>query len=172
MTVYALGGAVPAIHPSAYVHPDATVVGRVSIGAGSSVWARAVVRGDVDTVWIGEQSAVLDGAVVHATVGHRTVVGDRVVVGPTAVLAGCSVEDEAFVGSGACVLTGGAVQSNAVVAAGAVVRRGQVVPSGATAVGAPATLSTAGIDHEVIADVRAAVQDVVEQYRQGLRRLD
>lgn len=172
MTIYALGGAIPAIHPSAYVHPDATVVGRVSIGAGSSVWARAVVRGDVEPVWIGERTAVLDGAVVHATAGCRTVVGDRVVVGPTAVLAGCRVEDQAFVGSGACVLSGGVVQSNAVVAAGAVVRRRQVVPSGKTAVGAPATLSTADIDHEMIAELRAAVDDAVEQHRQGLRRLD
>ena len=82
MAIYALDGLVPDIHPDAYVHPDATVIGAVRISAGASIWPSAVLRGDYGRIEIGELTSVQDGTVIHTTEEWPTVVGDRCVVGP------------------------------------------------------------------------------------------
>jgi len=74
MAVYAIGDAVPEIHPEAYIHPDATVIGQVTVGAGSTVWPGAVLRGDYGTITIGDRTSIQDGTVVHATETLPTVI--------------------------------------------------------------------------------------------------
>lgn len=172
MPIYALGDAVPSIHPTAYVHPDAVVIGSVSIGAGSSVWPGAVLRGDDGAIVVGERTSIQDGTVVHTTPLHHTTVGDDCVVGHIVHLEGCIIHDRAQVSSGAVVLHRAVVETGAIVAANAVVLNDMVVPSGALAVGAPAVIKE-GRARE--ADIRRAVQAYLHKgarFRGELRRID
>ena len=104
MPIYALGERAPSIHPEAFVHPDAVVIGDVRIGAFSSVWPGAVLRGDYGTITVGARSSIQDGCVVHAGPHFPTTVGEGCVVGHLAHLEGCTLEDDSLVGSGAVVL--------------------------------------------------------------------
>ena len=93
MPVYALDDLVPEIHPDAFVHPEAVVIGAVRIGAGSTVWPSAVLRGDADVITVGERTSVQDGVVVHVSAGVPTTIGSGVVIGHNATLEGCTVEE-------------------------------------------------------------------------------
>ena len=104
MAVYALGDVVPKIDADAYVHPDATVIGDVSLGPDATVWPHAVLRGDYGSIVVGARTSVQDGTVIHAGPGFPTVVGNGCVVGHLVHLEGCTLEDECLVGSGAVVL--------------------------------------------------------------------
>jgi carbonic anhydrase/acetyltransferase-like protein (isoleucine patch superfamily) len=140
MPVYALGDRTPTIHPDAFVHPDAVIIGDVHIGANSSVWPSAVLRGDYGTVIVGERTSVQDGAIIHAVPEFPTVIGNDCVIGHLAHLEGCVIEDRALVGSGSIVLHQAVVHSGATVGAGAVVRNRMDVPANALAVGVPAII--------------------------------
>ena len=115
MPIYALGDRVPQIHEDAYIHPDAVVIGDVRIGADSSVWPTAVLRGDYGTIIVGERTSIQDGTVVHAVDEYPTVIGNDCVIGHLAHLEGCTVEDRALVGSGSIVLHQAVVHSGAIV---------------------------------------------------------
>src|SRR5919106_5263427 len=104
MAIYALGEAVPAIDPTAYVHPDAVIIGNVRIGPEASVWPGAVLRGDGAPITIGARTSVQDGSVLHVTPIHPTTVGEGCVIGHLVHMEGCTVEDGALVGSGSIVL--------------------------------------------------------------------
>ena len=119
MAIYALGDVEPTIDPSAYVHPDATVIGDVTLGPGTTVWPQAVLRGDYGVIRVGARTSVQDGAVLHTTPITPTVVGDDVVIGHLAHLECCTVHDGALVGTGSIVL------HRAVIEAGALVGRGR-----------------------------------------------
>jgi carbonic anhydrase/acetyltransferase-like protein (isoleucine patch superfamily) len=148
MPIYALGDLEPDIHPDAYVHPDAVVIGRVSIGAEASVWPSAVLRGDDGSIVVGRRTSVQDGAVVHTTAEHPTRIGADCVIGHLVHLEGCTVHDGSLVGSGAVVLHRAEIHTGALVGAGALVPGGMVVPSGAMALGVPATLRPDAVDAE------------------------
>ena len=148
MAVYALGDQVPDIHPTAYVHPGATVIGSVTLGEGATVWPGAVLRGDYGAISVGARTSVQDGTVVHTTEEWPTVIGADCVVGHNAHLEGCVIEDRCLVGSGSVVLNRARVETRAVVGAGAVVTEGAVVPSGHTALGVPAKPRPGGIDEK------------------------
>jgi carbonic anhydrase/acetyltransferase-like protein (isoleucine patch superfamily) len=107
------------------------------VGAGSSVWYTAVVRADLDSVSIGNESNVQDGAVLHADPGFPLTVGDRVSIGHRAILHGCTVEDDVLVGMGAVVMNGAVVGEGSLVAAGAVVLEGMRIPPGSLVTGLP-----------------------------------
>src|ERR1700734_4239016 len=104
MAIYRLGDLVPVIDPEAYVHPDAVVIGDVSLGAETSVWPSAVLRGDYGTITVGARTSVQDGTVIHAGPGFPTIIGDGCVVGHLTHLEGCTLEDESLAGSGSVVL--------------------------------------------------------------------
>src|SRR3954449_1612384 len=140
VSVFALGERVPSIDPSAFVHPDATVIGAVTIGPESTVWPGAVLRGDYGEIFVGARTSVQDGTVVHATAELPTRIGDECVIGHIAHLEGCTVENGALVGSGSVVLHRAVIRSGALVGAGAVVPNDMDVPSGAMALGVPAKI--------------------------------
>lgn len=172
MAIYALGDVEPRIDPEAYVHPDATVIGNVTLGPGTTVWPQAVLRGDYGEIIVGARTSVQDGAVLHTTPLLPTTVGDDVVIGHLAHLECCTVHDGALIGTGSIVLHRAVVERGALVGAGAVVPNGVVVPSGAMALGVPAKIRTDSVDAEET--LRNAAQYVRngERYRKELRRID
>ena len=172
MPIYALGDLVPDIHPDAWVHPDAVVIGRVTLGAGSTVWPTAVLRGDHGEIRVGARTSIQDGTVVHCTATRPTLIGSGCVVGHRAHLEGCTVEDDCLIGSGSVLLHDVVVRRGALVAAGAVVSPGTEVPARAMALGVPARLRLDAVepgafDHSVETYVANG-----PLYRDGLRRLD
>jgi carbonic anhydrase/acetyltransferase-like protein (isoleucine patch superfamily) len=171
MAVYALGDRVPAIHPTAWVHPQATVIGDVTIGQGSTIWPQAVLRGDYGHIGIGARTSVQDGAVVHCTVDLDTLIGSDCVVGHLAHLECCVVEDRALVGTGSVVLHRAVVRTHALVGAGAVVPNGMEVPSLAMALGVPARLRLDAVDATEIERNAAGYVRNGERYRTELRLL-
>ena len=140
MPIYALGDTVPVIHSTAYVHPDAVVIGEVTIGAEATVWPCAVLRGDYGPITVGARTSVQDGAVLHSTAELETIIGKRCVIGHLAHLEGCRVGDDCLIGSGSVVLHRAVIESGALVGAGAVVPNGTLVPSFAMALGVPARI--------------------------------
>ncbi|NUR59663.1 MAG: gamma carbonic anhydrase family protein [Catenulispora sp.] len=172
MAVYAIGDAVPEIHPEAYIHPDATVIGQVSVGAGSTVWPGAVLRGDYGTITVGDRTSIQDGTVVHATETLPTVIGSDCVIGHIAHLEGCVVEDGCLIGSGSVVLHKAVVRSGALVGAGAVVGNNVEVPARAMALGVPAKIREGVVAAGSFDDAVARYVANGARYRTQLRRLD
>ncbi|GAA0210103.1 hypothetical protein GCM10009527_002520 [Actinomadura nitritigenes] len=171
MAVYALGDQVPDIHPTAYVHPGATVIGSVTLGEGATVWPGAVLRGDYGAITVGARTSVQDGTVVHTTEEWPTVIGSDCVVGHNAHLEGCVIEDRCLVGSGSVVLNRARVETRAVVGAGAVVTEGAVVPSGHTALGVPAKPRPGGIDEKWHAEAVGMYVANGRRYAAELKRI-
>jgi carbonic anhydrase/acetyltransferase-like protein (isoleucine patch superfamily) len=135
----AFQGRAPRVDPSAFVHVRATLIGDVTIGAGSSVWPSAVLRGDDAAIIIGDETSIQDGAMIHATEGlSATTVGSRVTVGHGVILHGCTIGDECLIGMGAIILDNAVVESGAFVGAGALVPPNKVVRRGELVVGNPA----------------------------------
>lgn len=173
MPIYALGDLAPRIDPSAFVHPDAVLIGDVRLGPEASVWPGAVLRGDSAPITIGARSSVQDGSVLHVTPVHPTTVGAECVIGHLVHLEGCTIEDGSLVGSGAVVLHDAVVRSGGLVGAGAVVAGGTEVPSRAMALGVPARIRPDAVDPDTM--IRGGVLSYVERgqrYRRQLRRID
>jgi carbonic anhydrase/acetyltransferase-like protein (isoleucine patch superfamily) len=172
VAIYALGASAPDIAPSAFVHPDATVIGNVTIGEGSTIWPQAVLRGDYGKIVIGARTNIQDGAVIHCTRELDTFIGDHCVIGHLAHLECCVVEDGALVGTAAVVLHRACVHSGALVGASALVPNGMDVPAGAIAVGVPARVREGAADTADIARNAAEYARNGERYLKELRRLD
>ncbi|MGA0944670.1 MAG: gamma carbonic anhydrase family protein [Candidatus Nanopelagicales bacterium] len=172
MPIYALGELVPEIAPSAFVHPDAVIIGRVTIGPESTVWPAAVLRGDHGAIVVGAQTSIQDGAVVHCTAELDTRIGDRCTVGHLAHLEGCTMEDGSLVGSGATVLHRAVIGTGALVAAAALVSPGTVVPAGALARGVPARITEGGADPALLEHAASTYVRNAHWYAADLRRLD
>ncbi len=126
------------IHPTAYVAPNATLIGEVRVAAEASVWFGCVLRGDDAPIVIGSRTNVQDLTVIHAKTGQPCTLGEGVTVGHRAVLHGATVEDGALVGIGAVVLNGATVGREALVGAGALVSEGMSIPPRCLALGVPA----------------------------------
>jgi carbonic anhydrase/acetyltransferase-like protein (isoleucine patch superfamily) len=173
MPIYALGNLEPDIHPEAFVHPDAVVIGRVTIGSQSSIWPAAVLRGDAETgILIGARTSIQDGTVVHTTRSQTTTVGDGCVVGHLVHLEGCIIEDGCLIGSGSIVLHHARVETGALVGAAALVPNNMVVPSGAMALGVPARIRPDAVDPAMIARAAQTYVSYGGRYRSELRRID
>ena len=149
-------GIHPVIDPTAYIDPDAVVIGDVEIGADASIWPCAVVRGDVHRIRIGARTNVQDGAIVHVTHdgpytpgGLPTLIGDDVTIGHAAVIHACTIGDACLIGMHATVLDGAVVKKHGFVGAGAVVAPGKVVGEAELWLGNPARLARRLTDEEI-----------------------
>jgi carbonic anhydrase/acetyltransferase-like protein (isoleucine patch superfamily) len=171
MPIYALGDRTPTIHPDAFVHPDAVIIGDVRIGAESSIWPGAVLRGDYGTIIVGERTSIQDGAVLHAVADYPTVIGSECVVGHLAHLEGCVVHDRALIGNGSIVLHEAVIHRGATVAAGAVVRNKMEVPANAAAMGVPATIRLDFSNEEEIVVMASTYVANTRRYKKELRLL-
>jgi carbonic anhydrase/acetyltransferase-like protein (isoleucine patch superfamily) len=153
----------PVLARECYVAENATVIGRVVLGSQSSIWFGAVLRGDIESITIGERSNVQDNTVLHTSRGKPVVVGQGTTVGHNATLHGCSVGDNCLVGMGAILLDGCKIGDNCIVAAGALVKQNQKVPSGSLVVGAPARVIRRLSDDEISSLWKQANRYVVLQ---------
>ncbi len=172
MPLYALGEQEPQIDPSAFVHPDAVIIGNVTVGPESSIWPTAVLRGDRGAIFVGAQTSIQDGSVIHCTTELDTTVGDRCVVGHRVHMEGCQIEDDCLIGSGSVVLHRAVVRSGALVGAQALITNDTEVPALAMALGVPAKIypdRVAPGAHE--AAMRVYV-DNAHWFNRDLRRLD
>ena len=132
-------GVYPTIPESCFVAPNATIVGDVIMGNECSVWFNAVVRGDVNSIRMGNKVNIQDGACIHCTYEKtKTILGNNVSIGHNALVHGCTVEDNVLIGMGAIVMDNVKIGSNSIIAAGAVVLENTVVPPGSIYAGVPA----------------------------------
>ena len=154
MAVYGLGDIYPQSGEGAWIAPDAQVVGNVVLGAGTSVWFGAVIRGDNEPVRIGARSNIQDGSVLHSDPGSPLSVGEGVTVGHKVVLHGCTIGDNSLVGIGAIVLNQAVIGRNSIVGAGSLVPEGKVFPDGVLLLGSPARV----------------VRELTDEQIEGLRR--
>lgn len=127
----------PVIHEKAYLLPGSVVVGDVTIGAQTSIWYNAVVRGDMAKIEIGENSNVQDNATVHVDNNFPTKIGNGVTIGHGAIIHGCEIEDDCIIGMGAIVLNGAKIGKNCIIGAGTLVPGGKEIPEGSVAFGNP-----------------------------------
>lgn len=166
-SVQAFGGKRPALGSNVFVAPSASVVGDVQLGSGSSVWYGAIIRGDVNSVSIGEKTNVQDNVLIHvarhnpAKTARPTVIGSNVTIGPGATIHAATIEDCVVVGMGATLMDGSKVESRSVVAAGALVPPGTTIPSGQVWAGAPAKFLRSLMEDEA-AFVSAAADSYLE----------
>jgi carbonic anhydrase/acetyltransferase-like protein (isoleucine patch superfamily) len=172
MAIYALGDQVPDIDPTAYIHPDAVIIGSVRIGPESSVWPGAVLRGDDGEIVIGARTSIQDNCVLHTTPDDPTIVGDECVIGHIVHLEASIIEDRALVGNGAMVLHRSVIGTGAIVAANSVVLYDVKVPPGALAVGSPATIKLGKARPEMIAQGAESYVRRAKRFRDQLRRVD
>ncbi len=171
MPIYALGDLEPVIASSAFVHPEAVIIGDVRIGEESSIWPCAVLRGDEGYIRIGDRTSIQDGSVLHTTPEWPTTVGSDCVIGHIVHLEGCTIEDHALVGNGSVVLHRAIVRSGALVGANAVVTNDTEVPSGAMALGVPAKIRLGVVDPAMIDQGVASYLERARTYPARLRRI-
>ena len=174
MAVYQLGSSRPRIDASAFVHPDATIIGDVVLGANSSVWPQVTLRGDTETLIIGEESNIQDGTVVHADLGCPFRLGRGVTVGHQVMLHGCIVGDGSLIGIQSVVMNGAKIGRNSIVGAGSLVTEGKEFPDNALIVGSPARVVKTLTDEQA-ARLRASAAHYVAnaaRHRDTVVRID
>jgi gamma-carbonic anhydrase len=134
-------GRTPQIPASAYIDPDAVIIGDVTIGELSSVWPGVVIRGDVNWIRIGARTNIQDGSVLHVMKDtHPLVLGDAVTIGHGVILHGCTIESNVLIGMGSILLNGAKIGTGSIVAAGTLVPEGTIVPPGSLFMGHPGKL--------------------------------
>lgn len=131
----------PRIHSAAFVVPNTTVVGDVTLAEHASVWYGAVLRGDINRIVVGAQSNIQDNAVVHLSDDNPAIIGERVTVGHSAIVHACTVDDEVLVGMGAIILDGAEIGARSIIGANALVTAGMKVPPGSLVLGSPAKVA-------------------------------
>jgi carbonic anhydrase/acetyltransferase-like protein (isoleucine patch superfamily) len=137
--IQSVKGVLPIIPESCFLAQNATVLGEVKMGANCSVWYNAVIRGDVNSIEIGNEVNIQDGVVIHCTYQKAaTKIGNRVSVGHKAILHGCTIEDNVLIGMGAIVMDHVVVESGSIIAAGAIVVSGTRVEKNTIYAGIPA----------------------------------
>jgi carbonic anhydrase/acetyltransferase-like protein (isoleucine patch superfamily) len=157
------------IHPSAFIHPAAIVTGDVTLGARVSVWPTAVLRGDSDSITVGDDSNVQDGTIVHADEGIPTIIGKRVAIGHRAIVHGSIIDDDCLIAMGAILLNGVRVGSGSIVGAGAVCREGMQIPANSLVLGVPAKIirQTTPDDRDRIRKTVDTYLELQNRYRSG-----
>jgi carbonic anhydrase/acetyltransferase-like protein (isoleucine patch superfamily) len=173
MALYQLDSHIPEVADSAWVADSAQVMGAVRIAADASVWFGVTVRGDTETIEIGEGSNIQDGSVMHADHGKPITVGKNVTVGHMVMLHGCTIGDGSLVGIGAVVLNGAKIGKNCLVGAGSLVTEGKEFPDGSMIMGTPAKV-VRELTAEQIEGLHQSARHYVEnarRFKAGLKKI-
>jgi carbonic anhydrase/acetyltransferase-like protein (isoleucine patch superfamily) len=160
-------GKLPKVAGSAFVAPNAILIGDVEVGDESSIWFGAVIRGDNGPIRIGSRTSIQDNAVVHVSEGGGTYIGDDVTVGHCAVMEDCTIGRQALIGSNATLLNGCSIGEGALIAAGSVVGQKATIPERVVAAGAPAVVKKA-IEGEAATWIEMSADEYVKLSRMYL----
>jgi len=161
----------PAVDPSVYVAKGAVVIGAVTLAKNSSVWHNAVLRGDINTIEIGENSNVQDGTVIHLADNYGVKVGKYVTIGHSAMIHACEIEDECLIGMQATILDGAIIGAQSIIGAGSLVTKGTQVPEGSLVLGTPAKVVRTLSKKERLG-IKAMAEKYVIVSREHKRRFD
>jgi len=158
MPLHSLGGVAPVTPPDGqyWIAPTATVLGRVTLGAGVGVWFGAVVRGDGEPIVIGEDSNLQEHVVVHTDPGYPATIGKGCTIGHRAIVHGATIGANVLIGMGAIILNGAVIGENSLVGAGALVTEGKVIPPGSLVIGAPGKVARPLTDDEIARNRQSA----------------
>ena len=135
--IYALDGIAPTIDPTAWIAPDAVLVGKVVVEADASIWFGAVIRGDNEEIRVGAGSNVQENSVLHTDMGYPLVIGANCTIGHKAMLHGCTIGDGTLIGMGATVLNGAKIGTGCLIGACALITEGKEIPDGSLVMGSP-----------------------------------
>ena len=173
MAIYQLGARTPQIHPSVFVHEQATLIGAVTLAQDCSVWPQAVLRGDNEAIMLEAGSNVQEGAVLHTDPGCPLRVGSQVTIGHQAMLHGCTIGDGALIGIQAVILNRAKIGKNCLVAAGALVTEDKEFSDGWLIMGSPAK-AVRPLSAEQIAQMHANTAHYISRsqtYQTQLKRI-
>ena len=173
MAVYEVDGKTPQVDSTAWIADSAQVMGHVTLGPDASVWFGCVLRGDTESMTVGEGSNIQDLTVMHADHGLPLTIGKHVTVGHKVMLHGCTIGDESLIGIGAIVLNGARIGKNCLVGAGSLVTEGKEFPDGSMIMGTPAKV-VRQLTPEQIEGLRQSARHYVDnarRFRAGLKRL-
>ena len=134
---YRLGDSLVETHPESWTAPTATLIGKVRLEEGASVWFNAVLRGDNELILIGKNSNVQDGAVMHTDMGYPLTLGTGVTIGHNAMLHGCTVGDYSLIGINAVILNGAKIGKHCIIGANSLIGEGKEIPDGSLVMGSP-----------------------------------
>ena len=134
---YSLGDSLVETHPDSWTAPTATLIGKVRLEEGASVWFNAVLRGDNELILIGKHSNVQDGAVMHTDMGYPLTLGTGVTIGHNAMLHGCTVGDYSLIGINAVILNGAKIGKHCIIGANSLIGEGKEIPDGSLVMGSP-----------------------------------
>jgi carbonic anhydrase/acetyltransferase-like protein (isoleucine patch superfamily) len=162
VAIYRIGDDAPRVAPGAWVADSATVIGRVDLAEGASIWYGAVLRGDNDWLRVGRNSNVQDGSVLHTDLGIELVLGENVTVGHQCMLHGCTVGDGTLVGIQSVILNRARIGRHCIVGAGSLVTEGKEFPDGSMIMGSPAQV-VRQLTPEQIARLAASATHYVQQ---------
>ena len=173
MAIYRLGEHQPRLESGAWVAHSASVVGQVALGADSSVWYGATVRGDNDLITLGARSNVQDGAVLHTDPGFPLTLTQDVLVGHQVMLHGCTIGEGSLIGIQAIVLNGALIGKECLVGAGALIPEGRVIPDRSLVLGSPGKVVRQLSDQEaaMIRTGCAQYAERAQRYQRELQRL-
>ncbi len=161
MAIYAYKDLHPQMHQSVYIAPSAEVIGDVSIGRESSVWFGSIIRGDTDTITIGDRTNIQDLCVCHTDEDVPLTIGNDVTIGHRCVVHGCTIEDECLIGMGAVVMNHAVIGKGSVIAAGTIVLENTIVPPYSLMAGSPGIIKKSIKDHP---DMQKEIQRMADIY--------
>jgi len=165
MTIYALADTAPQIDPSAWVAPDANVIGNVVLGAKSSVWFGCTIRGDNERIEVGTGSNVQENCVLHTDPGCPITIGTNCTIGHKVMLHGCEIGENSLIGMGATILNGAKIGKNCLIGAGALITENKVIPDGSLVMGVPGK-----VVRTLDADAIAGLTRSAEHYQHNAAR--
>ena len=148
-----------------YIAEGAKIIGDVTIGEDSSIWYNAVIRGDSNSIVIGENTNVQDNAVLHTSNSHALTIGDNVTIGHGAIVHGCTIGNNVLIGMGAIVLDGAVIEDNCIIGAGALVTQNKVMPEGSLVLGNPGK-----VVREISEDEKQAIIENADEYSQAAQK--
>ena len=169
--IYALDDIVPEIDPTAWVAPDANVIGKVVLEAGSSVWFGTTLRGDNEEIRLGRDSNIQENCALHTDLGYPLVIGASCTIGHKAMLHGCTIGDGSLIGMGATVLNGARIGRGCLIGAGALITEGKEIPDFSLVMGAPGKVVRT-LDETAQARLLASAASyraTAARFRQGLK---
>ena len=170
MTLYALDGERPDIAVDSWIAPEASVIGKVVIEAGVSVWFGACLRGDNEVIWISEGTNVQENCVMHTDKGFPLSIGAGCTIGHKVMLHGCTIGENTLIGMGAIVLNGAQIGKNCLIGAGALITENKTIPDGSLVMGTPGKVARE-LDNKAIMGLRASAlhyQDNMRRFKAGL----